>query len=237
MDPSIIICDDNTVHREYLAHLLKECPPWNEWPIKMFSSACELLKQQDNFHPHSILLMDICLKNENGIEVVGKLQIKHPDISVIYITGEIFYCTDVYDTNHCGFLLKPVVLPQLQHALWRTQNQVSPLKSLCIKVGRKVICIQLNKILYFEKQLRKIVIVTHEESLDFYGKFEDLMPQLDRRMIRCHNSFIVNMDYIQGIIDCDFLISNKKIPISKKRLAEVRSSFLHYFHEKNNEEY
>lgn len=233
MDPSVIICDDNAIHREHVAHLIKECPPWNTWPIKMFSSTDELLDCQNNFHPNSILLMDICFKNGNGIEAVAMLQMKYPDMSVIYITGEISYCTEVYDTKHSGFLLKPIVLPKLQRALCRTQDHVSFVKTLCIKTGRKLSCIQLNKILYLEKQLRKIVIVTYGEPVDFYGKFEDIVPQLDQRMIRCHNSFIVNMDYVDGIENCDFLIGNRRIPISKKRLTEVRDRCLHYFYEKN----
>lgn len=232
--PSIVICDDNPIHGQCLEHLLKECPQWSKWPIIYVPSITELLTTFESLHPDSILLMDICFRDGNGIEAVANIQNCRPNIHVIYITGDISYCTDVYETNHCGFLVKPVSLTKLQQALQRTEKKFVPLQTVKFKIGHKIKVISLDDIIYLEKQLRKIVVITQNENCEFYGRFDELIPQLDQRMIRCHNSFIVNMDYVLQISPEGFqLKGGVNIPISRRRNAEVRNAFLHYLHGKN----
>lgn len=234
MTRTLLICDDDPTQFDELTALLKECPPWHQWPVQCFSSTQALLAHQDTFSPGSILLMDICLADHNGIDAVAQLQVRHPEIDVIYITGEISYCTEVYDTKHCGFLVKPVSLLKLQQALRRTLYVPPMTRSLTVRVGRNTMRIPLDNIFYFEKQLRKMLVVTKQQVIDFYGKFEDLEVQLDRRMLQCHRSFIVNMDHIEQLADDHFLLDNEKtVPISRRKLTQVRNAFLRYLHEKN----
>lgn len=234
MSRALLICDDDPAQLDELTALFKECPPWHKWPVQCFSSTHALLAHQDTFAPGSILFMDICLEDGNGIDAVAQLQNRHPEIDVIYITGEISYCTEVYDTKHCGFLVKPVSILKLQQALRRTQHGPVMTRSLTVKVGRNAIRIPMDHIFYLEKQLRKMLVVTGRQVIDFYGKFEDLEPQLDRRMLQCHRSFIVNMDHIEQLADDHFLLDNKKmVPISRRKLTQVRNAFLRYLHEKN----
>lgn len=236
MMPSILICDDNPIQCRCLEHLLQECPPWDQWPVLKFSSVRELLEYSENMHPASVLLMDICLEDGNGIDAVAALQKICPEVNVIYITGEINYCTDVYETNHCGFLVKPVSLLKLRQALRRTQKSIATARTLRIRVGRKIVNIRLDTVLYLEKQLRKVVVVTTQGKYDFYGRFEDVQPQMDRRMIRCHNSFIANMDYARQFTPDGFLLENDQVvPVSRRRLTAVRNEFVRYLHEKNRE--
>lgn len=234
MTRALLICDDDPAQLDELTALFQECPPWHQWPVQCFSSTQALLAHQDTFSPGSILFMDICLEDGNGIDAVAQLQIRHPEIDVIYITGEISYCTEVYDTKHCGFLVKPVSLLKLQQALRRTRHGPAMTRSLTVRVGRNAMRIPLDDIFYFEKQLRKMLVVTGRQVIDFYGKFEDLEAQLDRRMLQCHRSFIVNMDHIEQLVDDRFLLDNgKAVPISRRKLTQVRNAFLRYLQEKN----
>lgn len=236
MSQSILICDDDLIQSEYVEQLLKECPPWNQWPIIRFSSIHALLDYQEKLSAGSILLMDICLKDGNGIDAVAKLQTGCSQLSVIYITGEITYCSDVYETAHCGFLVKPVSLLKLRQALRRTQKNNGFTQFLSFQSGHKIIKIHLCDVLYFEKRLRKTIVFAKQGNFDFYGKFEELMPQLDRRMLRCHNSFIVNMDCVHQFDTDQFLLNNNAlIPISRRRAAEVKKEFLQYLHIKNTD--
>ena len=55
-----------------------------------------------------ILIMDVNLKDGNGIETVKEIQQLHPKLKVIYLTGIIDYATSIFETNPAYFLVKPI---------------------------------------------------------------------------------------------------------------------------------
>ena len=232
---TIIICEDDSVQSTSLRSLISRFEPWCNWTVEQVSSAGELLAGAALLREADILLMDICLGSENGIQAVEQLQQSYPDLQVIYVTGEVGYCSDVYDTRHCGFLLKPVDPEKLHDALRRTQVPTRQAQRfLTVKLGRRVGRYALDQILYLEKQLRKIQVVTAGESFCFYGKFSDIQPQLDRRFIRCHGSYLANMDHVAELREGEFVMQEgQKVPISRRCLPQVREGFLNYLLEKN----
>jgi two-component system response regulator LytT len=51
----------------------------------------------------------------------------------------------------------------------------------------------------------------------------------DKRFIRCHKSFFVNMDHVSSIEDNSFkLIDNNQIAITKRNFANIKKSFYDY---------
>ena len=232
---TIIICEDDAVQSAYLRSLISKFEPWCNWTVEQIASAGELLAAEHLLQEADILLMDICLGAENGIQIVGTLQQQYPELRIIYVTGEVGYCSDVYDTRHCGFLLKPVDPEKLCDALRRTESPSRQAQRfLTVKLVGRVCRYSLDQVLYMEKQLRKIMLVTSGETVCFYGTFSDIQPQLDRRFIRCHGSYLANMDHVAELREGEFLMQEgQKVPISRRSLSQVRESFLNYLLEKN----
>ena len=233
---TIIICEDDAAQSASLRSLISKFEPWCNWTVAQIASAGELLASDTLLREADILLMDICLGGDNGIQTVEALQRSYPELQVIYVTGEVGYCSDVYNTRHCGFLLKPVDPGKLYEALRRTAQAPArqTQRFLTVKLGSRVCRYNLDQILYFEKQLRKIQVVTVGESICFYGKFSDILPQLDRRFIRCHGSYLANMDHVVELRDGEFLLQEgQKVPISRRCLTQVRDDFVNYLLEKS----
>ena len=230
----IIICEDDAAQAAHLRQLLSDMEPWCNWEVQTVSGV-EELSGEAVLQNTDIILMDICLGRENGIDAVARIQASHPEIGIIYVTGHTEYCSDVYDTQHSGFLLKPVDPVKLRQALRRTQRSLpSGRQALVIEQPNRIWDLPLEEILLFEKQLRKIRVITQNEEIDVYGRFSDFQPQLDGRFIQCHASYLVNMDHVESFSKEEFLFPDgRKIPISRRRSGAVRDAFLAHLHERN----
>ncbi len=234
----IIVCDDNPVHRQFFTTLLSRCPsPWCDQKIISCETVQQVQKALEIFDDISVIFMDIDLKGTNGILEIEKMQQHAWSIPVVYVTGIADYCSDVYRTNHQGLLLKPVKLEKLIQTLERVDKfhaEKTASKWLVAKSYGTIYRLPLWKILYLEKQLREIQIVTAEQTVSIYGRFADIQPQLDNRFIQCHTSFLINLDYIVDQSGKEFHLKNGvSIPISQKYLASCRENFWNYITEKN----
>lgn len=69
-------------------------------------------------------------------------------------------------------------------------------KEVTVKKGGKLYVIPFEEIVCFEKNLRKIRIHTNRGSIEYYGTFAELVPELDGRFLCCHRSYVLNMDMI-----------------------------------------
>lgn len=66
-----------------------------------------------------------------------------------------------------------------------------------------------NKVVY--------IYTTTQGAVKVYNKLDVFEQELaDKRFLRCHQSYLVNMQYVAGLVDSDFImINDKMIPIRK----------------------
>lgn len=73
-------------------------------------------------------------------------------------------------------------------------------------------------------QPHRLVLVTTDRLVHFYGTLKEI-ESLDKRLIRCHQSYIVNSMLISSYDTVEKMIvlkSNKKIPVSRRLSRKVR---------------
>lgn len=88
--------------------------------------------------------------------------------------------------------------------------------------------LRLGKVLYFESQARKIMAVMLDETVEFYQKMDELWEKIQKRgFLRCHQSYIVNKDYVTGMISGELQLFNRKtLPVSRAYAKQVREALL-----------
>ena len=79
---------------------------------------------------------------------------------------------------------------------------------------------------------RVITLMGDREKWTVYMKMDELEKLLPENFLRCHKSYMVNMNQIasfaaEGII----LESGRKIPVSRAKYQEARKRFWEYFNE------
>lgn len=178
-----------------------------------------------------ILLTEIELNGKNAIELVRENLPQSSPMEVVYMTKRIEYCTQVYQTRHGGFLIKPLEWAELDHTVQRLLQEVTERKEyrIAIHKGSNVYVVKASALMYVEGRGRILHAVTECETLDFYGKLTEFMERLDQRFLQCHKSYAVNMERVARFQGESFLMETGiQIPISQSRRREVRECFLNY---------
>ncbi|HHD2754516.1 TPA: LytR/AlgR family response regulator transcription factor, partial [Clostridium perfringens] len=101
-----------------------------------------------------------------------------------------------------------------------------------VKNKQSIFRINLDNIIFFESKLRKINIVCSNYSeISFYDKLDNIEDALiSKNFIRCHKSYLVNLNYIKKIENSKIItLNNNIIPISRSYLRKTKDLFFEYF--------
>lgn len=110
------------------------------------------------------------------------------------------------------------------------------MKKLVINKKQATYALPLDDIMYMEKDLRKIRVYSNDETIEFYGKFPDIIPFLDTRFMFCHRSYVINMDKIVIMsYNRIFLENNEHIYLGRNTYGKARKIFREYLAKKSEQ--
>lgn len=231
----IFVCDDDINITEFLKFFIMK-HFGDDYRVVTMNRCQELIGMIEmNERVPDILIMDINLKDGNGIETVKHLQELHPKLKVIYLTGIINYATAIFETNPAYFLVKPINENNLSDAITKVSKEIEFEKSdsIVIKTNGSEIILYRKEIMYVESQGRKLVLYMADgKKNEIYEKMDIIQEQLGAAFIRSHKSFLINMKYITERTNKEFYLSDGKVlPISKPNLKDAKIKFISYLGE------
>ena len=234
---NIYICDDDVFDRKITEDIIYQyCRKRNiQITVTGFENSKSMFAynqtQNEGMEPE-IVLIDIELQEENGIEIASRINQLRPDCQVIYLTNYLSYSLDVYDTKHEYYVLKDHQRTRLPDALDKTLQKYQTVHSSIFfhTIDNEEIRVKLDRIIYLERKVRITVIHLEDENLQIRDRIttlDDMLPDLI--FSRCHNSFIVNLSKVKKKTGKTYLMENgDEIPISRKYKAETTNQFLLY---------
>ena len=231
----IFVCDDDINITEFLKFFISKNFGSN-YKVVTMNRCQELIGMVEMIERvPDILIMDINLKDGNGIETVKHLQEMHPKLKVIYLTGIINYATAIFQTTPAYFLLKPINENQLSDALMKVSKEIEFDKSdsIVLKVNGSEIILYRRDITYVESQGRKLnLFMADGTKNEVYEKMDIIQEKLGNTFVRSHKSFLINMKYIIERTNKEFYLSDGKVlPISRPNLKEAKIKFVSYLGE------
>lgn len=234
---TIYICDDDALFASSLRAKVEQCFP-DFFQISVFHSVGALQAAAEKTPPN-IALLDIQLGQDdrsldNGISLASRLFPASSQTQVIFITGYVEYCSDVYETEHVYFLLKPLDPRLLERALQKAVERLEQQPpTLTIQSREGTFSLPLSDILYIESHMRKLNIHTPKHTYEVPGSLSSLPQEIQSNMLQCHKSFLVNPRHVRAILtpSSSFnkffqLSSGESIPISQSQWRASRSAFL-----------
>lgn len=182
-----------------------------------------------------IVLIDIVLQEQNGIELAQKIQKRSKRTKIIFITGYIEFAPDIFQVEPVYLLKKPISIEKLKEAIDRAIEKLQEEEQQEVVLQNKgtVLRINTNYVSYVENQKRKQVIYENDNTVSVYMKMDELEAKLGKTFVRCHHSYLVNMGYIRNFTSQTIeLIDGTIIPVSRPKSKQAKKQFLLYLGEK-----
>lgn len=233
---NIAICDDDKQQifnlKKNIVDIFKKLD--KDVNIKVFNDGNKLINfylSKENYF--DIVFLDIIMPETNGVEVAKKIRAYDAFVNIVMVTVSNQYLLDGYDFNAYAYILKPYEYEEIEKVTTKLISKINceKEKNICITNKNNIYKLKITKIMYLESILRKVKIKCSEKNeYELYTKLDELEEKLEKSdFIRCHRSFLVNMNYIASIENNELILLNgEHIPISKKYINKVKSLFIDF---------
>lgn len=227
----LAICDDNDLERDLLHTLLKKY--FSETSVHcdftLYDRGTSLYYDVMEDIDYDIIFLDLFMGDSFGMRIAQKLR----DISykgkIIFCTVSADYALESYVVFASGYILKPYSLNDIKRTLDRFLPEYQ-CNSYQVKQKSNIIYIPLNEIMYVESDNTKCILHrTEDREYIIYKKLIQIEDELnDPRFLRCHQSFLVNMNYVREANDVFLLQNGENVLIRKKSKKIIQNKFLEY---------
>lgn len=233
----IMIYDDIEEHGKVLKSILKNILKGKAVEIDVACNKSEALNYLEN-NSYYIIFLDIELEeNESGIDVGRMIRDRYKDSMLVYISSYIKYCEEIFYNSPDAFLMKPFSEDGIRRTLDIIKKKQNKDAYISIGVGKNgVDSIDLSNIAYIETSSRWLLFFGYDLKpiYRFYNiKMTDIITKLPDYFVHCHQSIVLNMNYVKKIKRYSFVLKNdREIPISQGKFAQTRLLYLKYLGDK-----
>lgn len=173
--------------------------------IHRFSSGEELLEAISAGQSFDLLFLDIYMSGADGIEVARKVREAGAAGEIIFATGSTEHAVNGYKVRAIQYLLKPLEEEDLFAAMDQAIEALSLKSNRCILILNRTgsYRIPLKEIVFAESSAKIVRIHTRKDgAVEYYDRLDNFERQCDdQRFLRCHKSFLVNLDFAYSIQD------------------------------------
>ena len=223
---NIVVCDDSAEYTEIIAYKIEQCMKYKiKMEYKITCLSCiEELQAHIEHNNTDIIFLDIMLNDENSMNWSLE-NIKSKYIQIIFMTSYPQCAYKISESNCCYYLVKSKITEEnlikaLQRALQNTTKKDPNLT--IVKSGFKSFVINLQDIQYIETFNNNITIhFLASSDITIYSTLKEYSKTLPPNFLRCHKSYMINMNHITGYEPHKFIIdSSVVIPIPPKNITK-----------------
>lgn len=226
---NILVCDDDLIISKSIAEYIRKKFSHKVFVSENKHTTLDIINSENI----DLLIIDIVLKDDNGIFLAEDIQKIQPNIKTIFITGygNVYYENIYEHITPQGFLEKPIQYNILNFFIKQAENEYKK-KAAKLKISYdfKEYLITVDDILYIQSYKRVCEIITNDKTYRCYKKLSDFLKELPEYFVRCHQSYIVNTKYIASYQSGQFTLTNGAIiPISDSYAKDAKNLYLMNF--------
>lgn len=233
---NIAICDDEALQLKLLSNY---CLNWckNEeikCNISTFSSGEAFLFSYEDNPTFDIILLDIQMKELNGMDLAKTLRKAKDPAALIFITGLKDYVFEGYQVQAIDYLLKPIEENRLYEALGSAYSYLSKASKdnfLLLQQNNQVIKLPVASIILMESQGHNTKIYTEAAvylSNEGISSYERKLSKSS--FFKCHRCYLINIAKITAITKTEVHLEESHIiPIARGKWEELNKAFLSFY--------
>lgn len=225
----VSVCDDNKEFHVTVKRALREVQ--DEKEISSYYNGENLLKAANQGEIPDILFLDIEMEGKSGLETAALLRQRSEHTIIIFASCHPQYVFQSFYVNAFYYLVKPVGEEAIRKEFDRAVKEYQKLHStISIHTEKGPVRIEIKDIYYISSYYRTIHLFTKKEHYQCDGKLNVLEYMLsDKGFVRCHQGFLVNMQYIKEIGEKKMILHNGiEIDISARKRTDVKRKYNKY---------
>lgn len=231
----VAICEDNEQWQCDLYDKIMKASGTEEIEIDIFDSGEEYLnkcKKGTEFYDLAFIDIELNPNSMSGINLIEELNVLSPNTLVVIATAYLQYAPQGYELNVFRFILKPYEINSIAKILSSAAAYKQHIKSqkVLLETYSMNVCINSNKILYFEAKQKGIVATTDEDKYYLKTSLQELEDQYGGLgFYRIHRTYIVNMERVKKVMGKEVLLDNgTSIGVSQRRMTSFKKALYQY---------
>lgn len=226
---NIAICDDDNIFCKYFKRLIqKVCLNLNlDANIQIYNNGESLCDKLEANIFYDLIFLDIELITMSGMDIGSFIRndLQNQVMQIIYVSSKQGYAMKLFKTRPMDFLLKPIEETQVEECIKTyINNYLKDVSYFQFTFKDAYFKLNIKDIMYFESNLRKVIIYTANNQYEIYNKLSilDKEPSL-KDFWYVHKSYLVNPIYIQKYLYNEIILTNDKvIPVSRSQRNMIR---------------
>ena len=216
---NIAYCEDEKIQKEILEELLCR---WGKVDLVWYESAEQMLFECDGRYPFDLIILDIQMRNQNGMELARQIRRADPQVPLLFLTATKEYVFEGYEVNALRYLIKPIQPSQLFAILG--EIQASTKRSILLNGNR----IDLNALVYVEAEAHYCHLVFEDHRQKEKIGIRELKTMLDDSFVMIHRSYLVNIAKVDQIRREELSAGSFTLPVARSQLKTVSEACIEY---------
>lgn len=229
----LALCEDDARDRALLRDAVSRWAERSGLPVTFseYDAAERLVEDvEGGVERFDALFLDILLSGMSGIEAARRVRAIDKRIPLVFLTVTAEYALDGYEVRAAGYLMKPLDEARLFRLLDDLCAEPVPPR-LAFREGSAWRYFDYRDIRYIESRNHAVIVHTADGATHKgYGKLDDVEAALDDpRFLRCHRSYLVNMDHVADVRGDFVLRDGSRVPIRVKERKRLAEAYYAYF--------
>lgn len=232
----IAVCDDDKIavqsHKQIAEDCLRQCGSAGE--IGAYTNSDNLLYDitEDKFF-FDLILLDIEMPGNSGMEVAEKIKPFLPNVKIIFITSHIEYAIDAFELAIFRYVPKDDKDKRLPSAILDAIKliELEEGKAYTIRTNSRLEKIPYKEIYYIERDGKNASITAAGGISRVRKSLQQVYEELGtEEFIYIDRGCIVNMIHIMQVKEAMAVLKNGvSLPISRSHLQEVKEQINTYW--------
>lgn len=198
---SVMIIEDEEKIRKILKKMIEKTEGFQV--VAEAGNFAEAVKEFSVERPQ-VVFVDVDLNGDSGIECAKVMSNIAPDIKIIFATAHSEYMANAFELYALDYLVKPFDLDRVTKTLGRIKESfkkeeitVEPDNDkLLVKGKEQMFFLNKKDIVMIERVENSTNIITTDGNYKSSVSLSELEEKLPANFMRCHKSYIINVDMI-----------------------------------------
>jgi len=242
----IALCDDIATHAKAAARLLELYQKERVgivMKLDVFDSGNKLLESMAKKANYDIYILDVVMPPPDGIAIARQIRELDNNVPIVFLSHSENFAMDAFRVCATQYILKPIC----KDTLFRTLDKIiseqgkNRDKFFTISASGRTVTLLYSSIVIIEKTGR--ILRFHLNNGDYIDSkavrmsFDLALEELlaDERFMRVHQSFAINMEYVQELRNTMFIMPNgMEITIPRPKYTTIKKSYLKFLSSSNS---